>query len=211
MGSKNYLIPTGSMSLMDQRDYRTKAIAAGLERAADKKIGNITDEVPGLAGQTDRKLRTQAVLAWLQKGNWPTSLDVREYQPLLDGVTVLDQWLTAALVAVGVAYSALQAVVAPVMAANRLAVFYKIGVETAPCPISRVIFRAGGAAGNIIGIFDVEQLVNRLETDGYFTEPVVIDPSIIYAVQVLARIATGAVAQVQLGALIVEPAGQTIA
>ena len=97
------------------------------------------------------------------------------------------------------------------MAANRLGVIYKVGVQTAPPPVSRLTFRSGGALGNIIGIFDLEQLANRTESEGYFSEPIIIDPNITYAMQVTGLIATGALARVQLGFLIFEPAGQTIA
>ena len=211
MGSMKYVIPTGSMTLTDQKEYRIKAIAAGLERAAEKKIGTFSDdEIPNYASLKSEQ-RYQNILGLLLSGRWPAAFDVREFQPILDAVTAADQWNTAALAAVGTAYSCLQAVPAPVMAANKLAVFYKIGVETVPMPVSRVTFRSGGAVGNILAIFDLEQLVNRLECDGYFSEPVVIDPTLTYAVQALCRIATTVLARVQLGAYIVEPAGQTIA
>jgi len=60
-------------------------------------------------------------------------------------------------------------------------------------------------------MFDLEQLVNRLETDGYFSEPVIIDPTATYAVQVTCRVATGVLARVQLGCFVFEPAGTVIA
>ncbi|MDD4985405.1 MAG: hypothetical protein PHQ43_06400 [Dehalococcoidales bacterium] len=211
MSTLNYILPTGSMSLMDQKRYRQMAVAAGIERAADKKIGNIADDIPGIKGLASRDQRVDLILSYLEAGNMPPSIDVREMQPILDTGAALDQWNTAALAAVGTAYSCFQAVAAPTLAANRLAVFYKIGIETVPLPVSRVVFRSGGATGNIIGIFDLEQLVNRLETDGYLSEPVIIDPTGTFAVQVLARIATAVLARVQLGCLIFEPAGTTIA
>ncbi|MDD4986974.1 MAG: hypothetical protein PHQ43_14595 [Dehalococcoidales bacterium] len=210
MSTLNYIVPTGSMTLTDQKAYRQAAVAAGIERAADKGIGNIRDEIPGV-NVNDRQARVNAILKYLETDNIPPSIDVREFQPILDAGTALDQWNTAALAVVGTAYSCFQAIAAPVMAANRLAVFYKVGIETVPLPVSRLIFRSGGAAGNIIGEFDLEQLVNRLETDGYLSEPVVIDPTGTFAAQVLCRIATGVLARVQLGGLIFEPAGSTIA
>ncbi|MBU0778374.1 hypothetical protein KKF82_08965 [Patescibacteria group bacterium] len=213
MSTLNYILPTGSMTLTDQREYRQMAIAAGIERAADKNIGNISDDVPGVAGVANRDARVNSILKYLLSGNVPPSIDIREMQVLVDiPAIVLDQWNTAVLAVVGTAYSVFQAVAAPVMAANRLAVFYKVGVEAvAPMPVSRLTFRSGGALGNIIGLFDLEQLVNRLETDGYFSEPVIIDPTATYAVQVTCRVATGAIARVQLGCFVFEPAGTVIA
>jgi hypothetical protein len=201
------------MTLTDQKDYRIGAIAAGVERAAEKGIGNISDDIPGVAGVNDKDARVGAILAYLVAGNLPKSIDIREMQVITDiPAIVLDQWNTAPLLVIGTAYSAFQAVAAPVMAANRLAVFYKVGIEAvAPINVSRLTFRSGGAAGNIIGMFDLEQLVNRLETDGYFSEPVIIDPTATYAVQLTCRIASGVFERVQLGCFVFEPAGTVIA
>jgi CRISPR/Cas system endoribonuclease Cas6 (RAMP superfamily) len=139
------------------------------------------------------------------------SVDVREFQPILDAGAALDQWNTAALAVVGNAYSCFQAIAAPVLAANKLAVFYRVQIETVPLPVSRLIFRSGAAAGNILAEFDLEQLACEQVMVGYFSEPVVIDPTTTFAAQVLCRIATGVLARVQLGALIFEPAGSLIA
>jgi hypothetical protein len=212
MASRQYIIPTGSMSQSKQEDYRIKAIAAGLVRAHDKKIASIGDEEIGnysRLGTVEEKLT--AVLRYLQTGGWPRGFDAREAQPITDFGSALDQWNTAALAVVGTAYSCHQAVAAPALAANRLAVYYKVGIETVALPVSRIIFRMNAANGNIVALFDLEQLVNRLETDGWFSEPVVIDPSQAHAVQVLCRIATGVLARVQLGCYIIEPAGTLIA
>ena len=211
MSALNYLLPIGSMSLSDQKRYRMMAVAAGIERASQKAIGNIADEVPGVANVADRNARVNAILKYLEAGNVPASIDIREFQPLLDGGAGVDAWVSAVIAAVGGVYAVLAGVAAPVMAANRLGVIYKVGIETAPSPVSRLTIRSGGAAGNIVGVFDLEQLVNRLETEGFFSEPVVIDPNITYAMQVTGRIATAALARVQLGFLIFEQAGQTIA
>ncbi len=211
MSVLNYLVATGSMTLTDQKNYRMMAVAAGIERAAQKSIGNISDEIPGVAGVANRDARVKAILEYLAGGEVPASIDIREFQPVLDVGAALDGWVTAVIAAVGGVYALIAGVAAPVMAANRLGVIYKVGVQTAPPPVSRLTFRSGGAAGNIIGIFDLEQLANRLESEGYFSEPIIIDPNITYAMQVTGILATGALARVQLGFLIFEQAGQTIA
>ena len=211
MSVLNYLLPVGSMTLTAQKTYRMMAVAAGIERAAQKSIGNIGDEIPGVAGVANREARVSAILAYLEEGNIPASIDIREFQPALDAGAAVDGWVTAVIAAVGGVYAILAGVPAPVMAANRLGVIYKVGVQTAPPPVSRLTIRSGGAAGNIIGVFDLEQLANRLEPEGYFSEPVIIDPTTIYAMQVTGSLALAALAQVQLGFLIFEPAGQTVA
>jgi len=212
MGAINYITPSECLTLTDRKDYRIAALAAGYERAYLKKIGS-RDDILGLSETLPVNERVALISASLKEGNAPKSLDVREMQPILDAGTAAgtDQWNTAAIAVVGTAYSCFSAVAAPVNAANRVVVFWKAGIETAPSPVSRLIFRSGGAVGNILAMFDLEQLVNWLVVEGYFSEPVVIDPTLTYAVQALCRIATGVLARVQLGAFVFEPAGQTIA
>lgn len=216
MGAINYITPSECLTLTDRKDYRIAALAAGIERAYQKKIGS-RDDIPGLSENLPVNQRVAMIAGWLKSANTPKSLDVREMQPVLDAGVVAaanDFWLTAALAVVGVAYTCFGGaapILAPVNPANRVVVFWKAGVETPTFPVGRLTFRSGGAAGNILSMFDLEQLVNWVVPEGYFSEPVVIDPTLTYAVQVLCRIATAAVARVQLGAFVFEPAGQTIA
>lgn len=197
MGSMNYIIPRETMTLSDQLEYRRNAVKRGYQRAIDKSIGDRADLMEVLAPGS-KKPKAQSV-------------DVREFQPILDAAAALDQWNTAALAVVGTAYSCFQAVAAPVLAANKLAVFYRVQIETIPLPVSRLIFRSGAATGNILAEFDLEQLACEQVLCGYFSEPVVIDPTTTFAAQVLCRIATGVLARIQLGALVFEPAGSLIA
>lgn len=192
-GNINYIIPTDSMTLSKQEEMRRGAVVAGISRAVSK-LGAAPSDV-------DR----------VKQGLPPESVDVREFQPILDAGAALDQWNTAALAVVGTAYTVFQAIAAPTLAANKIAVFYKVGVETIPPPVSRLIFRKGGAAGNIVGIFDLEHLFTQERLEGYFSQPQVFDPTDIFALQVLARIATGVLARVPMGAWIIERAGQVVA
>ena len=216
MGALNFITPSECLTLTARENARVGAIASGIERAYMKKIGS-RDDVPGLSETLSLEQRVAMITAYVRAGKIPRSLDIREMQPILDaGVVGIanDFWLTAALAAVGTAYTVFGGaapVAAPVNPANRIVVFWKAGIETAPSPVGRLIFRSGGAAGNILAMFDLEQLVNWLVVEGYFSEPVVIDPTLTYAVQVLCRIATGVSARVQLGAFVFEPAGQTVA
>ena len=177
----SFLIPKSELTLTDQKNYMAAAVASGLQRASEKL--NVSQ----------------------------SELMVRHFENILDAGAAADQWRTAALAAVGTAYSCFQAVGAPTLANNKVAVFYKVGIETTPLPISLLTFRSGGAAGNIKAEFDCEQLVNSQEVEGYFSFVVPVDPTETFAVQALCRIATGAFARVQLGAFIIEPKGQRIA
>jgi hypothetical protein len=62
-----------------------------------------------------------------------------------------------------------------------------------------------------MGVFDLEQIINHQNVEGYFSEPVVVGPAITYAIQVLCRIATGVLARMQVGSFVIEPAGQVVA
>ncbi len=216
MGSINFVTPSECLTLTDRKDYRLAALAAGYERAYQKKIG-ARDDIPGLTELVNVDQRVAMISNFIKQGNVPKSVDAREFQPVLDaGVAAAanDMWVTAALAAVGTAYTVFGGVapiLAPVNAANRVVVFWKVACETAGFPVSRLTFRSGGIAGNVLAMFDLEQLANWVVPEGYLSEPVVIDPTLTYAVQVTCRIITAAGARLQLGAFVFEPAGQTIA
>ena len=209
MSSRTYIIPVGSMTLTDQKDYRMNAISAAIERASQKKIGSVADEIPGYSVLSSRGQRIDQITNWLKLGNTPASIDVREPQPGLDFACTVDDWQTPALAVINTFYTIFNGVVAPALNAVRIAVWYGVAVETAGFPVSRLRWRTGGAAGNIIAEFDLEQLINRLESIGFFSEPVIFDPTLPYSGTVRCRIATALLARVQPMGFIIEPAGTT--
>jgi len=180
-----YLIPTEEITLTDRKDFRNRAIEAGIRRAiALKVIGD----------------RTQA--------------EVREADPVTDFGCGVGGWQTMPLLVVGNQYSvfatAVPAALTPQLAVNRLAIFYKVGVETAPTPVQILQFREGVAAGSTYGWFDLEGLATKLEPEGYLSEPMVYDPQRVLNIVVVARIATLAQARVRLGCFIIEPKGPVV-
>jgi len=179
------LVPSDNLTLTDKTSYRARAVRRALDRALSLKI------ITGEAGAM-----------------------VRHAQPILDFsvpvAVAVDSWLTAALTAVGTDFSCFQGNPAPTLAANKVAVFYNVTVETIPPPVSLLTFRLGGATGNVIGQFWLESLYVMQNLEGYFSEPQVIDPTQPFAAQVRCRILTNTAARVALGCYIVEPAGQTI-
>lgn len=139
---------------------------------------------------------------------------IREADPVTDFGAGVGGALTMTLAAVGTQYSifatAVPAALTPTLANNRVAVFYKIQIETAPVPVNQLAFREGAAAGTTYAVFDLEGLCSTIKPDGYFTEPVVYDPQKVMNIVVTARIATAAQARVRLGCLIIEPSGPVI-
>jgi len=216
MSQRNYLLNSEDMSLSDKRGYRLAALAAGLERCDIRGIGNVAADIPGLQGLLDanKAARVQHISNFIQNGAFPKSVDQRE---LVTGparadlvvATALDEMVTAALAVVGTAYSCFQAVAAPQLLINRLVVFYGISIETVPIPVSELLFRTGGAAGNVEAMFDLQPQNTRLAYDCFFSEPVVFDPQQVFAVQVVARI-VGPAARIHLHNFLFGPEGQTI-
>ena len=216
MASRNSLIHSNDMSLSDKKDYRTTALAAGLERTGHVNIGSINADVPGLQAIPDasKAARVAAIKDYIKTGAWPGTIDQRELAPLTDLVVAAaqDSWLTAALAVVGTAYTCLNAVAAPQLLIGKLMVCYAVSVESAvvPMPVSRVTFRKGGVAGNIQAQFDMEPMGVRMETDAFFSEPVIIDPNDVFAIQVLCR-AIAVATRVHIHNFLFEIQGATIA
>ena len=178
----NYIVPVDSMTITDQKQYREAAVSKLMERARAKNLGDMPD--------------------------------VRDLQlNLIDFVAAptTDDWQTAALAAVNGFYTCFAGQVSPQVPVNRVICYYGVNILTIPNPVSRLIFRKGGVAGNIAAVFDLEKLESFQNIAGFFTQPVVYDPQDIYAAQVRAKIATGAVSRVVLWALVAEPRGTTIA
>ena len=217
MSQRNYLVNVSDLSLSDKREYKMRALAAGLERCAVKGIGDLAADIPGLENLPSggKGKRVQYIYDSIKGGKFPESIDQRE---LVTGpartdfvvATALDTMVTAALAAVGIAYSCFQAVAAPQLLINRLVVFYGVSINTAPLPVSWLLFRTGGALGNVEAMFDLQTQETRLEFDAYFSEPIVFDPQQVFAAQVLASIALAAPAQVHLHNFLFGPAGQTV-
>ncbi len=216
MASRNYLVMTNDMSLSDKKKYRLTALAAGLERCGIKGIGSIAADVPGLETIPAAKtaLRVDHIKSLIATGEWPKSIDQRELAPLTDFVLAAaqDSWLTVAL-AVGGVVSALNALAAYTLLVGKLMVCYGVSVESAvvPMPISRLIFRRGGVGGNIQAQFDMEPMGIRMEPDAFFSEPVVIDPQDLFAIQVLGRAIVAGGARVHVHNFLFESGGLVIA
>ena len=219
MASRNYLVMSNDMTLTDKKEYRLMAMAAGLERCGLKGIGDINADIPGLQAipMANKDARVTAIKNYIATGAWPRSIDQRELAPIAAGPdlvagTVLDMWLTAALAVVGNPYSCFQAIAAPQLIVGKLMVCYAVSVESAvvPMPVSRLIFRKGGPAGNIQAQFDMEPMGVRWEPDAFFSEPQVIDPQEVFAIQVICR-AVAAATIVHIHNFLFESTGLVIA
>ena len=134
----------------------------------------------------------------------------RPPQNIADFGCVLDQWNTAALAAVGTAYTVFQAVAAPAVGNRQVIVWYKVAVETAPPPVSILSLQEGAAGRTTFGVFDLEQLYAKQQVEGYFSEPIVYPPNSVMRILVTCRAVTGVPAVVILGGFVIEPMGPQI-
>ncbi|MDO8635028.1 MAG: hypothetical protein Q7R34_02110, partial [Dehalococcoidia bacterium] len=158
--------------------------------------------------------QAELVYRFLLTGKLPLSIDAKELELNVADLVVaptLDRWITAALAAVSTAYTIFGGLVVPQLQDQKVAVFWGVQVATIPLPVGRLIFRRQAAAGNIMAQFDLETLETKRTLEGLFSEPVVIDPRESFAVQVLAKIATGAGAVVKLNNFVFEAQGKTVA
>ena len=134
----------------------------------------------------------------------------RPPQLIADFGCVLDQWNTAALAVLGTAYTVFQAVAAPAIGLRQVVVWYKVGVETAPPNVSFILFQEGAAGRTTFGVYNMEELFTKQQTEGYFSEPVVYPPGSVMLVTVICRVVTGAPERVILSGFVVEPTGPQI-
>jgi len=188
MSTRNYIVLSEDLSLTDRQKYRLGAMAAGIAACFENNIG-VWDpnEVPAANGVKPTALDVMNFLA-RSGGEPPESIDVREFQPVLDAGTALDQWLTAAFAAVGGEYSIFQAIPVPAIAlrTRKLVVWYGVQLGNVPALATRMNFRRTVAAGTITAQFDLQEIWTGQKLDGYFSSPQIWLPNLPYALNVLA-------------------------
>lgn len=134
----------------------------------------------------------------------------RPPQLIADFGCAVDSWRTAALAVVGTAYTVFQAIAAPAIGLRQVVVWYKVSCESAPPPVSFITFQEGAAGRTTFGVFNLEELYCKQQTEGYLSEPVVYPPGSVMLIQVICRVATGVFANVALSGFVIEPSGPQI-
>jgi hypothetical protein len=179
----SYILPTNEISYAAQAQLRMQAQDQGMARAVQMRVASSTS---GLA---------------VRDPDYPIDFVPAATRAGLSG------WLTMPLAAAGNLYSVfadnVPAALTPQVPNNAVWVFYKATILTVGDPVSELYFLIG-QAGNRKAQFNLEILQDKLEVDGYFSEPIVYDPQDIVTVQVRARVINPA-ARVVLGAFIIEP------
>lgn len=178
----SYLVPTNELSLADRKKYLQDAIEAGIRRGVSK-IG------------VDR-----------------SELVIREALPLTDfpGAWTTEYYVSPAIAAVGWAWAGDGGAVG-VLPVDRVAVFYKVADADANPGFTAVRFRLGPTGATTLASFFFQlPLDNKLETDFFFSEPVVFDPQANVFIQAYSRIAVHAAEELSFGCFIIEKVGQVV-
>jgi len=178
----SYLIPTAELTLTDIKAFKNAAIEAGILRAVDK-LG-------------------------VSRGE----LNVREALPLTDfpGAWATEYYISPAIAAVGWAWASGGAAVG-VLPVGRVAVFYKVADADANPAYTGVRFRIGATGASTLASFFFQLMVdNKLESDCYFSEPVVYDPQDNVFIEAYSRIAAHAAEELSFGCFIIEKVGAIV-
>jgi len=171
-------------------------------------IGDMSlDDRKGTRANTDQVLINTAPRLAIR--DMSADLVIRDSSPNVDlSLAAQDDWLVAGagVVAAETAYTAFA------LPQDKLIAFFGLGVENAPPGVSRVRFTLGAASGEVRGYFHLEQLYSRLETAGYFSEPIHYIRNEFIRILVMARIAFAVNTQrIHLMARTLEPIGVTVA
>lgn len=183
----SYLIPTGELSLASQVKMRMLAESQGKEMLYNRKI-----VVPPSGPQETAEARDADY-----------SID---FTPV--ATRVITGWLSMPLAAVGARYSVFAditpAALTPQVPNNAAWVFYGVTIIDLTQAIDEMYFAVGNGPTPKAN-FDLEKLYSKLETDGFFSIPVVYAPQDIVTCTIKARLATGAGFRIALKTVIVEP------
>jgi len=190
----SYAIPTNELTLTDIKAYKERCLAAGIARA----------KVKGIAASDEE-------LVWREM---QPAFDLGALAGLAAGVGyALEYYVTGAAVGAGVwapAPGFVAWVADPALPVGRVAVFYKVYDADANPVVTAVRFLIAGATTKA-SLFTQCLLDNKLESEAWFSEPVVYDPQDIVNIDFYGRLATGAAGEeLGFGCFIIERVGAVV-
>ena len=179
------IIPIEELSLSERKEAKKNALQYGFDRA----------KVRGMAAS-------------------PNELVVRAPRCRADFGTAAEGWFTAALAVLNNAYSVFQAVPTFAVANNNIIVWYGAACLTPTIagglPISLLTIGQGAAPGTTYAVFNMEDLTAYQIVAGYFSEPIVFEPTEVMNITVTCKVVTGLPAIVPLYGYILEPRGPVV-
>jgi len=190
----SYVIPTGELSLASQVKMRVIAEEAGKQMLYNRKI---VTPPPVPSAQNPNPQET----AEARDADYAV-----DFTPVATRVTT--GWLSMPLAVAGNRYSVFAditpAALTPQVPNNACWVFYGVTIIDTTQAIDEMYFAVGNGPTPKAN-FDLEKLFSKMETDGFFSIPVVFVPQDIVTCTVKARLVTGVGFRVALKTLIVEP------
>ncbi|MDZ4230662.1 MAG: hypothetical protein U1B77_02460 [Dehalococcoidales bacterium] len=182
----SYPIATNELTLTDIKAFRGGAVEAGIARGLDLKIATNRNEL--------------VVFEALPLTNFGAALYTTE------------QYITPAPAAVGWA-SAGNGGGVGTLPVGQVAVFYKAANSSPVVPPVFIAsrFRIGATGSSTKAVFQTQlAMENKMESDVYFSEPVVYDPQDRLFIQVYSSVAAGAAENYAFGCFIVSRLGPEI-
>jgi hypothetical protein len=182
----SYIVPTNELTLSDIKGFKSAAISAGINRAMSL----------GLA-RAETELVVRQALPFTDFGA-PAGYVLEEYRNQAMGAGA---WT---LLFDGGA--------APVLANNRLAVFYKFANYSLAPTMPAIRFRIGPTGASTKATFHMQlDTGSKIEPDVYFTEPVIYDPQDTLFIEGYSTVGVGALGEAfAFGVFIVERLGAVI-
>jgi len=183
----SYAIPTNELTLTDIKTYKQNAVDAGIKRAL----------ALGIARSINELVAREA-------------LPATDFGAPAGSGYAAERYITGALAASAWG-SVFGTGVAPTMANNKVAVFYKLGDSAATPAVAGVRFMVGATGATTKAVFHIQlPLDNKLESDVYLSEPVVYDPQDVLFIQCYPRVAIAVGEELSFGAFIIERLGATV-
>jgi len=135
-------------------------------------------------------------------------LIIRDTLPATDlGMAAGEDWLIPVAGAAAVEGQYISAAIAQ----DRVIAFWGLGYESAAFSVSRLRFTLGAVSTTVRGVFQLEQLTDRLEPVGYFSSPVVYTRQETCRIMHLPRIAFAInTERIHLLARTIEPIGAVV-
>jgi len=183
----SYPIPTSELTLTDTKAFRGGAIEAGIARALKLAIASDRNEL--------------VVFEALPNTNFGAALYLTE------------QYITAAGPAAAGWVSSGSGGGVGTLPVGQVAVFYKAANASAVVPPVFIAcrFRIGATGSSTKAVFHMQLAIeNKMESDVYFSEPVVYDPQDRLFIQLYAAVGAGAAENFSFGCYIVSRLGPEI-
>lgn len=181
----SYAIATSELSLSDTKTFRGSSAQAGIARALSLGVARTREEM--------------VVLEALPLTNFP-------------GAWTTEQYITPVPAAVGWAWAGNGAGVG-ILPVGQVAVFYKgaNGGAVVPPIFTAVRFRVGATGASTKAVFNFQLIIeNKMESDFYFSEPVVYDPQDNAFIEAYSNAAAGAAETLSFGCFIVMRLGAEV-